>query len=88
MPQAAPYRDARSCDARDWFVTDSEFRRVMDKRYRLRMLKEARARVRQLERELCGEPAKTHDPPPIPGFLSQTYPVLRKAAEALEPITT
>ena len=56
-------------------MTDSELRKVMDKLHKLKVLRDARERVRQLERELCGEPAKAEGARLIPGFLSQGRPL-------------
>ena len=56
-------------------MIDGEFRKVMDKMQKLRMLRDARERVRQLERELCGEPAKAQEAPQVPKFLSQVEPL-------------
>jgi hypothetical protein len=50
-------------------MTDSEVERVIDKQHKLRALRHARERVRQLERELTGEPARPEDRPHIPEFL-------------------
>jgi hypothetical protein len=54
---------------------DSELRKVLDKLSKLRALRQARDRVRQLELELCGEPAKSEERPQIPEFLSQRAPL-------------
>jgi hypothetical protein len=56
-------------------VSDSELRKIFDKLSKLRALRHARERVRQLERELCGESAKPEEPRQIPEFLSQHQPL-------------
>ena len=50
-------------------MTDSEVKKIVDKLHKLRVLRRARERVRQLERELNGAPARPEDPPRIPEFL-------------------
>jgi hypothetical protein len=50
-------------------MTDSEAKKIVDKLHKLRALRRARERVRQLERELNGAPARPEDPPRIPEFL-------------------
>ncbi len=54
---------------------DTELRKIIDKLSKLRALRQARDRVRQLELELCGESAKPEEPRHIPEFLSQRHPL-------------
>lgn len=56
-------------------MSESELRKIIDKLSKLKALQHARERVRQLERELCGESAKPEEPPQIPEFLSQHHPL-------------
>ena len=56
-------------------VSNSELRKILEKLTKLRALRHARERVRQLERELCGESGKPEGPPQIPEFLSQHHPL-------------
>jgi hypothetical protein len=56
-------------------VSDSEVRKILDKVGKLRALRYARDRVRQLERELYGESAKPEEPTEIPAFLSRHQPL-------------
>jgi uncharacterized membrane protein len=50
---------------------------IITKARKLRELQRARARVRQLERELEGEPATPEQSPDIPEFLTRPVPQLR-----------
>jgi hypothetical protein len=50
---------------------DSEVKKIVDKLQKLSALRHARERVRQLEMELSGEPARTEPPPHVPEFLRQ-----------------
>lgn len=50
-------------------MVDSATEKIIDKLQKLRDLRRARDRVRQLERELSGEPATPVEAPPIPEFL-------------------
>ena len=50
-------------------MVDSAMEKIIDKLQKLRDLRRARDRVRQLERELSGEPATPVEAPPIPEFL-------------------
>ena len=52
-------------------MVDHELRKIVDKQEKLLALRHARERVRQLERELSGEPAKREGPPRLPEFLRQ-----------------
>lgn len=52
-------------------MMDSEVRKIVDKLQKLNALRHARERVRQLEMELSGEPARTDSPPHVPEFLRQ-----------------
>ena len=61
-------------------MTDSEVQRIIDKLQQLQALRRARERVRQLERELSGEPPRLEDRPHddrahIPEFLRQRVPL-------------
>lgn len=56
-------------------MVDHELRKIVDKQEKLRALHHARARVRQLERELSGEPAKREGPAHLPEFLRQNLPL-------------
>ena len=52
-------------------MVDHEVQKIVDKQQKLRALRHARERVRQLEREASGEPAKREEPPHLPEFLRQ-----------------
>lgn len=52
-------------------MVDREVEKIVDKLQKLRALRHARERVRQLERELNGEPAKPESPAHLPEFLRQ-----------------
>lgn len=52
-------------------MADSGVEQIIDKLQKLRALRLARDRVRQLERELRGERARSEEPPSIPEFLRQ-----------------
>jgi hypothetical protein len=54
---------------------DSQVDKIVDKLHKLRALRCARERVRQLERELNGEPAKPETPAHLPEFLRQHGPL-------------
>jgi len=56
-------------------MSDSEVHKVIDKLRKLRALSHARERVRRLERELYGAPAKPEDTAAVPQFLSQRQPL-------------
>lgn len=61
-------------------MSDSEVQRIIDKLQQLQALRRARERVRQLERELSGEPPRLEDRPHddrahIPEFLRQRVPL-------------
>jgi hypothetical protein len=56
-------------------MIDRETEKIVDKLQKLKALQRARARVRQLERELSGEPARPEDPPYVPEFLTQRIPL-------------
>lgn len=57
-------------------MVDREVQKIVDKLQKLRALRHARERVRQLERELNGEPAKAESAPHLPEFLRQHVPFL------------
>ena len=56
-------------------MVDHVVQKIVDKQQKLRALRHARERVRQLERELSGEPAKREQPPHLPEFLRQDIPL-------------
>jgi hypothetical protein len=56
-------------------MIDHEVGKIVDKLQKLRALRRARERVRQLERELHGEPAKSQGPAHLPEFLRQHAPL-------------
>ena len=56
-------------------MIDREVEKIVDKLNKLRALRHARERVRQLERELSGEPAKPEPAPHLPEFLRQHVPL-------------
>ena len=56
-------------------MVDQEVEKIVAKLQKLRALRHARERVRQLERELHGEPAKPEGPPHLPEFLRQHSPL-------------
>jgi hypothetical protein len=72
-------------------MSDDELQRVIGKARRLKELRRAKERVRQLERELRGEPAKPQEPTWVPEFLrvvtSADVTVLR-VAERSRALTT
>jgi hypothetical protein len=55
-------------------MVDHEVEKIIDKLQKLRALRQARERVRQLERELNGEPAKPESPAHLPEFLQPHSP--------------
>jgi hypothetical protein len=56
-------------------MVDTGMALIFDKLQKLRELRRARDRVRQLERELSGEPARPVEAPSIPTFLRQHTPM-------------
>jgi hypothetical protein len=56
-------------------MIDNEVQKIVDKLQRLRALRRARERVRQLELELNGSPARPEDPPQLPEFLRPRVPL-------------
>jgi hypothetical protein len=56
-------------------MMDRETEKIVDKLHKLKALHRARARVRQLERELSGAPTRPEDPPYVPEFLRQRIPL-------------
>jgi predicted component of type VI protein secretion system len=56
-------------------MVDHEVEKIVDKMQKLRALRHARERVRQLERELNGAPAKPDDSPHLPEYLRQRSPL-------------
>ena len=51
-------------------MSDTEAGKIIDKLQKIRALSRAREYVRQLERELYGEPGKPAVPAEVPRFLS------------------
>jgi hypothetical protein len=51
-------------------MSDTEVGKIIDKLQKIRALSRAREYVRQLERELYGEPGKPVVPAEVPRFLS------------------
>lgn len=60
-----------TCSEGSVVMVDSGVERIIDKLQKLRALRLARDRVRQLERELSGVRARAEEPPTIPEFLRQ-----------------
>jgi hypothetical protein len=56
-------------------MVDHEVEKIVDRLQKLRALRYARERVRQLERELNGEPAKPAGAPHLTGFLKEHGPL-------------
>ena len=56
-------------------MVDRDVEKIVDKLQKIRALRHARERVRQLERELNGEPAKREDPAHLPDFLRPDRPL-------------
>jgi hypothetical protein len=50
-------------------MSDEELGQVIAKRRKLKELRRARERVKELERQLRGEPAKPEESTHVPGFL-------------------
>jgi hypothetical protein len=50
-------------------MSDYELEPIIHKRHQFKKLLLARERVKQLERELRGDPVKPQDPPYVPQFL-------------------
>jgi hypothetical protein len=61
-------------------MSTDELEQIVAKARKLRELRHARARVRQLERQLRGEPPKPEEPTYIPNFL--TPPASRGVSSA------
>jgi len=62
-------------------MVDHEVQQIVDKQQKLSTLRQGRARVRQLERELSGKPAQREELPHLHEFLRQDLP--RQALEDL-----
>ena len=58
-------------------MIDNEVQKIVDKLQRLRALRRARERVRQLELELNGAPARPEDPPQLPSSCAQACHFVR-----------
>jgi len=56
-------------------MVDHEVEKIIDKLQKLRALRQARERVRQLERELNGDPARPESPRHLPEFLRPHSPL-------------
>jgi hypothetical protein len=56
-------------------MLDGEAQKIIDKRQKILALHHARERVRQLERELDGAPARPEEPPHVPEFLRRRVPL-------------
>jgi hypothetical protein len=56
-------------------MVDPEVEKIVDKLQKLRALRHARERVRQLERALNGEAVKPESVPRVPEFLKQHGPL-------------
>ena len=56
-------------------MNDEALERLITKALMLRNLHHARIRVRQLERQLRGEPAEVEKEPEIPAFLRHAHPL-------------
>lgn len=56
-------------------MVDTEMQTIVDKLRKLRELRRARDRVRQLERELSGELARPVEAPSLPEFLRLHRPM-------------
>jgi predicted component of type VI protein secretion system len=56
-------------------MVDHDVEKIVDKMQKLRALRHARERVRQLERELNGAPAKPDDSPQLPEYLRRHNPL-------------
>jgi hypothetical protein len=54
-------------------MSAEELMLIVSKARKVQELQRARARVKQLERELRGEPIKTEEPPYIPSFLQSSH---------------
>jgi hypothetical protein len=67
-------------------MIDTELEKVIGKALKLKELNRAKARVRQLERELRGEPARPEEPPYIPEFLvhQPVRPAVRPALSVVD----
>jgi len=66
---------SEGCGDGDLAMVDSGMEKIIDKLQKLGVLRRARARVRQLERELSGEPVRPVETPCIPEFLRQHTPL-------------
>jgi hypothetical protein len=56
-------------------MIDSELQKILDKQHKLRELRRARERVRQLEQELNGAPESFEEPAQVPQFLRLRSPL-------------
>jgi|HubBroStandDraft_6_1064221.scaffolds.fasta_scaffold06212_3 hypothetical protein len=56
-------------------MVDHQVRKLVDKQHKLIALRRARDRVRQLEWELSGKPARPQEPAQLPEFLRRDLPL-------------
>jgi hypothetical protein len=56
-------------------MVDPDVEKIVDKLQKLRALRQARERVRQLEWELSGAPAQSESPPYVPEYLRKRGPL-------------
>lgn len=56
-------------------MNDETLKQLITKARMLKELHRAKIRVRQLERQLRGEPAEVEVEPEIPGFLRRNHPL-------------
>jgi hypothetical protein len=56
-------------------MIDREMEKIVDKLQKLKALRRARERVREVERELSGEPARLEDAVSVPEYLRQRAPL-------------
>ena len=56
-------------------MVDHQVRKLADKQQKLIALHRARDRVRRLEWELSGKPARPQEPPQLPEFLRRDLPL-------------
>jgi hypothetical protein len=70
-------------------MSDDELQRVIGKARRLKELRRAKERVRQLERELRGEPSKPQESIWVPEFLrAQVSRTTANVARLMSPAST
>ena len=64
-------------------MSDNEVEQIIGKARRLKELRRAKERVRQLERELRGEPPRPEESTWVPEFLKYQIPFGRRSARDL-----